>query len=65
MGSTLLISSVVHGLAFAYGVLMYNRLVVLKHHIGKSWSNIDVLLRQRHDALPKLVEVGRQSMRHK
>lgn len=45
-----------------YGVLIYNNLVALKHHVSKSFSNIDVLLKQRHDELPKLVETCRQYM---
>ncbi len=47
-----------------YGVLIYNGLVTLKHNVAKAWSNIDVLLKQRHDELPKLVEVCRQYMAH-
>ncbi len=47
-------------LALVYGVLVYNGLVQLKHNIAKAWANIDVLLKQRHDELPKLVEVCRQ-----
>ena len=47
-----------------YAVLIYNALVRLKHGVGKAWSNIDVLLRQRHDELPKLVETCRQYMQH-
>ena len=47
-----------------YGVLLYNGLVTLKHHVRKAWANIDVLLTQRHDELPKLVEVCRQYMGH-
>lgn len=43
-----------------YGVSIYNRLVTLKHGVDKAWANIDVLLKQRHDELPKLVEVCRQ-----
>lgn len=45
-----------------YGVVIYNGLVSLKHAVTKAWSNIDVLLKQRHDELPKLVEVARQYM---
>jgi LemA protein len=45
-----------------YGVMLYNNLVALKHNVAKSWSNIDVLLKQRHDELPKLVEVCKQYM---
>lgn len=40
-----------------YAVGIYNTLVRLSNDIGKAWSNIDVILKQRHDELPKLVEV--------
>lgn len=43
-----------------YAVVVYNGLVALKHNAGKAWANIDVLLKQRHDELPKLVEVCKQ-----
>jgi LemA protein len=46
----------------AYGVVIYNGLVNLKHAVAQAWSNIDVLLKQRHDELPKLVETCRQYM---
>ncbi len=46
--------------ALLYSVVIYNNLVRLKHNIAKGWANIDVLLKQRHDELPKLVEVCRQ-----
>lgn len=51
-------------LLVGYGVMIYNALVRLKHGVSKAWSNIDVLLRQRHDELPKLVETCRQYMQH-
>lgn len=47
-------------LCVLYGVVVYNGLVRLKHGVAKAWANIDVLLKQRHDELPKLVEVCRQ-----
>ena len=47
-----------------YVIQIYNRLVSLKHAVSKSWSNIDVLLKQRHDELPKLVEVCKQYMEY-
>lgn len=50
-------------LLLVYGIFLYNHLVMLKHNVGKAWSNIDVLLKQRHDELPKLVETCRQYMR--
>jgi LemA protein len=51
-------------LCLAYAVIIYNALVRLKHGIGKAWSNIDVLLKQRHEELPKLVETCKQYMQH-
>ncbi|OUR73732.1 LemA family protein [Methylophaga sp. 41_12_T18] len=48
--------------SLVYIVLIYNNLVSLKHNVSKAWSNIDVLLKQRHDELPKLVETCRQYM---
>lgn len=47
-------------LALVWSVVVYNGMVQLKHNIAKAWANIDVLLKQRHDELPKLVEVCRQ-----
>lgn len=43
-----------------YMVSLYNSLVSVKHAVAKAWANIDVLLKQRHDELPKLVEVCKQ-----
>ena len=48
----------------AYAIIIYNQLVALKHNVSKSWSNIDVLLKQRHDELPKLVETCKRYMKH-
>ena len=45
-----------------YGVVIYNGLVNLKHAVAQAWANIDVLLKQRHDELPKLVEACKQYM---
>jgi LemA protein len=43
-----------------YTVMIYNGLVNVKHNVSKAWANIDVLLKQRHDEIPKLVEVCKQ-----
>jgi len=45
-----------------YVIGAYNRLVSLKHNVKTAWSNIDVLLQQRHEELPKLVETCKQHM---
>jgi len=47
-----------------YAIVIYNNLVSLKHAVSQAWSNIDVLLKQRHDELPKLVETCKQYMKH-
>jgi LemA protein len=41
----------------AYGITLFNALVGVKHQVDQAWSNIDVLLKQRHDELPKLIQV--------
>lgn len=45
-----------------YAVFILNGLVKLKHNTAKAWSNIDALLKQRHDELPKLIEICKQYM---
>jgi LemA protein len=45
-----------------YVITLYNGLVNLKHAVAKAWANIDVLLKQRHDELPKLVDTCLQYM---
>lgn len=47
-------------LLLIYAAVIYNRLVAIKHEVSKAWSNIDILLKQRHDELPKLVEACKQ-----
>lgn len=47
-----------------YVVLVYNLLVRLKHNVAQAWSNIDVLLKQRHEELPKLIATCQQYMQH-
>jgi len=47
-----------------YFVSVYNSLVRLKNNIKKAWSNIDVLLTQRHDELTKLLKTVKGYMKH-
>lgn len=51
-------------LLLVYLVTLYNGLVNLKHSVARNLANIDVLLKQRHDELPKLVETCKQYMRY-
>ncbi|MBV8123169.1 MAG: LemA family protein [Burkholderiaceae bacterium] len=46
--------------AVLYAVMLYNGLVEVKHAVSKHWANIDVLLKQRYDELPKLIETCKQ-----
>lgn len=49
---------------FVYLVTIYNSLIRLKNDIDKAWANIDVLLKQRHDELPKLIETCKGYMQY-
>ena len=67
MNGTLLIGVLLmFGIAgiMVYAVAIYNTLVRLSNNIDKAWSNIDVILKQRHDELPKLVKVCNSYMTH-
>ena len=59
-----IITLVIIGVLLMYLIMIYHNLVSLKHAVSKAWSNIDVLLKQRHDELPKLVEVCKQYMEY-
>ncbi len=48
--------------AAVYVIRIYNGLIALRENVRKAWSNIDVLLTQRHDELPKLVETCKRYM---
>jgi LemA protein len=50
--------------AAGYFMTIYNGLIAMKNNIGRSWANIDVLLKQRHDELPKLVKTCEAYMQH-
>jgi LemA protein len=47
-----------------YFVTIYNELVRLSNENGRAWANIDVLLKQRHDEVPNLVEMVKGYMLH-
>jgi len=43
---------------------IYNGFVTLRTNIQKAWANIDVLLKQRFDELPNLVEIVKGYAKH-
>jgi len=47
-----------------YLVIIYNELVRLRNDNDRAWANIDVLLKQRHDEIPNLVETVKGYMQH-
>ena len=59
----LLIALVVVGFAI-YTIIIYNELVRLRNDNDRAWANIDVLLKQRHDEIPNLVETVKGYMQH-
>ncbi|MCI0354162.1 MAG: LemA family protein [Acidobacteria bacterium] len=47
-----------------YFITVYNSLVSIRNEVDKAWSNIDVLLKQRFDELPKLVDTCKGYMKY-
>ncbi len=48
--------AVVGGIVALWGVGVYNKLVSLREGVRNGWSQIEVLLKRRHDLIPNLVE---------
>ena len=63
MGIGTIIALGIVAVVIIYFVMIYNNLVQIKHNVTKAWANIDVLLKQRHDELPKLIETCKQYMK--
>ncbi len=47
-----------------YFITVYNSLVAIRNECDKAWANIDVLLKQRFDELPKLVDTCKGYMKY-
>ncbi len=47
------------GLGFMF-MNIYNGLVFLRTQLERAWSNIDVILKQRYDEIPQLIQVVEQ-----
>ncbi len=61
--ASLVILFIIAGVLIYAGVI-YNGLVAMRNDIDKSWANVDVLLKQRHDEVPRLVHVCKGYMHH-
>ena len=55
---------IILALVLIYLVITYNSLVSIKNNVAKAWANIDVLLKQRNDELPKLIDTCKAYMAH-
>lgn len=68
MAGTNIVVGVIIGIAavvvIGYLVSIFNGLIRLKNNINKSWANINVLMKQRHDELPKLISTVKGYMKY-
>ena len=55
---------IILALVIIYCIITYNSLVSIKNNVAKAWANIDVLLKQRNDELPKLIDTCKAYMAH-
>src|SRR5207302_4018821 len=60
VNTVLVVLLVIAAVAAVYLIMTYNNLVTVKNNVARAWANIDVLLKQRHDEIPKLVEICKQ-----
>jgi LemA protein len=59
-----LIFYIVIAVILIYSIMTYNSLVSIRNNVEKAWANIDVLLKQRNDELPKLIDTCKAYMAH-
>jgi LemA protein len=64
MSTSLIILAIVACALVAAGVAaylnqIYNSLVALRHDVEQAWSNVDLLLKQRHDEVVRLLDAVR------
>jgi len=59
----LLVFGAIVGAVFAF-VGIYNRLVAASEKATRAWNDLDTLLRQRHDEIPKLLEACEPHLGH-
>jgi LemA protein len=46
------------------GLTIYNGLIRLRNQIDRAWANIDVILKQRYEEIPQLIQVAEQYAGH-
>ena len=60
MDAISIIIAVILIVVIVYSTKIYNNLVSLKHAVSKAWVNIETALKQRHDQLPRLIDLCKQ-----
>jgi LemA protein len=55
---------IILAILLVYFVMSYNSLVSIKNNVSKAWANLEVLLKQRHDEIPKLIDTCKQYMQY-
>ncbi|RAH13757.1 MAG: LemA family protein [Methanobacteriota archaeon] len=58
------IAAVVALITLIWFISTWNRLVRLEENVNKSWADIDVLLKQRYDMIPNLVNIVKGYAEH-
>ena len=56
----LIVAGICSALFLKVVISIYNALVSLKNQIDRAWANIDVILKQRFDEIPQLVQIIEQ-----
>lgn len=64
MSNSLIIFLALFGGLTVWAITLYNQLVMLKNNAYMAKSNIDVLLKQRNEELPKLIAVCKEHMQY-
>jgi LemA protein len=66
LGNTvvLIILGVLAVLVLGAVITIYNGLITSKNNVRKTWANIDILLQQRNEELPKLIDTCKGYMAH-
>ena len=52
------------GVLLSVVISVYNGIVTLKNQVDRAWANIDVVLKQRFDEIPQLIQVLEQTAQY-
>lgn len=64
MSETMVVILIVVLVGGGWIVAMYNGIVTVRNNVQNAWHNIDVVLQQRNEELPKLVDACKAYMKH-